>query len=123
MSNAASLKQQIINSFIQHRSIELDYEQANKEIWFNYKDQGLRLSKLGYEFCCKELKLSHYTTEYDVEYFVPAILLGLSRKLTAPYYIIHGNISRPCKLVLFSQEDHVLLTLVNANIMRFLDLK
>jgi len=123
LSAAPSLRQQITESYIKHCVTGINYLNAEKELWFNHKGSAMRLTKVGFEFCSKELKLENYVTDLKTDSITAKNFLRLSRRLTVPYYIINGNAVKNSKIILFSEEDYTLLALLDGNLDRFLDLK
>jgi hypothetical protein len=77
-----------------------------RDLFYNTKRKGLRLTRLGYELLRREF--DHYAFAINKETKVtPKHILRLDREMTWPYYLTSKQI------VLFSEEDSVIFKLVD----------
>ena len=74
---------------------EKDFSKFLKQTWRNIREENpsLRLTKNGYQFLKKKLKLKDYMVKLKRECKLkPEILLGLDKFITCPYYITNKEI-------------------------------
>jgi|TARA_B100001964_G_C14100089_1_gene538885 hypothetical protein len=74
---------------------EKDFSKFLKQTWRNIREENpsLRLTKNGYQFLKKTLKLKDYMVKLKRECKLkPEILLGLDKFITCPYYITNKEI-------------------------------
>ncbi len=76
-----------------------------RDLFYNIKGKGLRLTRLGYELLRNEFDFYPHPIEKDIKVKVKHIL-ALDAEMQWPYYLSNKQI------VLFSEDDSVIIKLV-----------
>lgn len=104
MTKTTSLHDQIATSLIDKYGSGVDMRP--RDLFYNTKKKGLRLTKLGYELLRKDY--DSYAFAHNKETKVTARhILALDKEMQWPYYLTNKQI------VLFSEEDSVIFKLVD----------
>jgi len=104
LTKTISIHDQIIQHLLnKYRNHGVDMRP--RDIFYNYRKKGLRLTYLGYDLLKQEFDCYRYPLESDT-IIKPKHLIALDRNMQWPYYLSKKQI------VLFSEEDSVVFKLV-----------
>lgn len=114
-------RHQLTEELIKQLSVDgVDLESAYLTWWHNLRPAGgMRLTDIGYNVFCKQLKIQYYEYQLDPLKINSRTIIALDRKLQEPYYI-KTNKMIPVKLVFFGSKEAMLANLYG-DIDKFLD--
>ena len=103
LTNQISIHDQIFQYLLNKYGEGLDMRP--RDIFYNTKNKGLRLTPLGYQLLKREYQYFSFPIEKGSK-VTPRHILALDTEMQWPYYLT------PKQIVLFNEEDSVIFKLV-----------
>jgi hypothetical protein len=124
MSSSLNNKEELTRVLVKDGGDLLTYEEAARRLWYLpcSVSQSLRLSDFGLAYFMRVLNLKHYDID-AVGQLSSSTLIKLSRRMTAPFHLHQFQKSNRISLVLFSEQDAMMMYLVDCQLDRFLETK